>query len=102
MTATDKVPETPLDFVSSREDVKAVIGRIGINNTQVILVAKDGEWLRYVVPTIEDAKDMCERLKVESSDGYTDEIRQRMGSYQRTPEDWAAAPYPERQRGSST
>ncbi|HVF11761.1 MAG TPA: hypothetical protein VNA87_01610 [Actinomycetota bacterium] len=102
MTTADRVPETPFDFVASREDVKAVIGRIGLNNTQVILVARDGEWLRYVVPTVEDAQDMCERLKVESSDGYTDEIRQRMGSYQRTPEDWAEAPYPERQRGSST
>lgn len=93
--------ETPRDFVRTRQGVEAVIMRIGLNTTQVILVAEDGEWLRYVVPTVERANDMCERLKIPFHEGYPDHLRRRVASHTRTRRDWIEAPYPERQRDSS-
>lgn len=96
------VTETPMNFVKTRPGVEAVIMRIGFRTTQVILAAEDGEWLRFVVPSVDDAKQMCDLLKIPSHEGYTDQIRQRMSSYRRSPGDWTKAPYPERYRGSST
>lgn len=89
-------------FVRSRSDVEAVIMPIGLHTAQVVLIAGDGEWLRFVVPSVEDAKKVCERLKIEAHDGYPDHLRQKMASYKRSPEDWAVAPYPERDRFTST
>lgn len=90
---------TPLDFVSSREDVEGVIMHVGLNNTQVVLVAADGEWLRFVVPSMEAAREFCERLRITGHENaYPDHLKQRMGKFKRTSEDWAAAPYPERSR----
>jgi hypothetical protein len=94
--------ETPRRFVKTRQNVEAVIMPIGLHTAQVVLVAEDGEWLRFVVPSIEGAKTMCERLKIEAHEGYPEHLRQRMSAYRRSPEDWAAAPYPERDRGTST
>ena len=94
--------ESPRRFVKTRSGVEAVVMRIGLHTTQVVLVAEDGEWLRFVVSSPEAAAKTCERLKIEAHDGYPEHIRQRMASYKRTPADWAAAPYPERERGSST
>ncbi|HVE75411.1 MAG TPA: hypothetical protein VND22_01445 [Actinomycetota bacterium] len=93
--------ETPLQFVRSRPGVEGSIMHIGLHTAQLILVAETGEWIRYVFPTVEDAKDACERLKIEGHDGFPDHLRQRMGKYKRSPEDWKEAPYPERQRGTS-
>ena len=91
--------QTPLDFVRSREDVEGVIMHIGLNNTQVVLVAADGEWTRFVVPSMEAGREFCARLRITAHEGaYPDHLRQRMGGFKRTPEDWAAAPYPERNR----
>lgn len=75
--------------------------RIGLNTTQVILIAEDGEWLRFVVPSVEVAIDMCERLKITHHEGYPDHLRQRIGSYSRSRRDWFEAAYPERTRGTS-
>lgn len=93
--------ETPRHFVKTRPGVEASIMPIGLNTTQVVLVAEDGEWLRFVVHSVEAAQKMCARLKITAHEGYPDHLRQRMAAYHRSPQDWAAAPYPERQRGSS-
>lgn len=93
--------ETPQQFVRTRAGVEAVVMRIGLNTTQVILIAEDGEWLRFVVPSEERAKDMCERLKIPYHQGYPDHLRKRVGSHSRSRRDWLEAPYPERTRGSS-
>ena len=93
---------TPLEFVTTREDVEASVMAIGRGSVQVVLVAASGEWLRYVVPDMELAAEMCTRLNVKQNDGYPDHLRMRMANYQRTNEDWKAAPYPERYRGTST
>lgn len=94
--------EAAARFVRTREDVEASIMRIGLHNTQVVLVAADGEWLRFVVASPSQAEAFCKRLKVTHHEGYPESLRLRMGSYQRSRADWAEAPYPEQRRGSST
>lgn len=93
--------ESPRQFVKTRSGVEAVIMRIGLNTTQVILVAEDGEWLRFVVPRVEVAETMCERLGIPFHEGYPDHLRKRVGSHSRSRRDWVEAPYPERQRDTS-
>lgn len=93
---------TPMDFIQTRDDVEASIMVIGANSVQVVLVAASGEWLRYVVPDQQMAEEMCARLGVPHHEGYPEHLRMRMAKYQRTNEDWKAAPYPERYRGTST
>lgn len=93
--------ETPAEFLKSREGVEAAVMRIGLHTTQVILVAADGEWLRYVVPSLEAAKVVCERLGLEFQEGVPEHLTRRMAGYKRSAKDWAAAPYPEKQRGTS-
>lgn len=94
-------PKTPAQFVSTRPGVEAVVMRIGLHTTQVVFVAESGEWLRFVVSSPEEALALCETVNVKPHDGYPDHLLQRIASYRRSPEDWAAAPYPERTSGSS-
>jgi hypothetical protein len=95
-------PDSPEEFVASRPGVEAAVMRIGVHSTQVVFVASSGEWLRFVVESPDEARVLCLRLEVEAHEGYPDHLRQRMGAYQRSPEDWARAPYPEQSRNSST
>ncbi|MCA1840439.1 MAG: hypothetical protein ABR507_05140 [Actinomycetota bacterium] len=95
------ISESPAGFIARKEGVEAVMMPIGAHDAQLVLIASDGEWLRYVVPSLDDAKVVCERLGIEGHEGYPDHLRQRMALYRRTPEDWASAPYPERTRGTS-
>lgn len=97
-----EVREEAERFVASRPGTEAVIMRIGVHSTQVILIAPSGEWLRIVAESTEQARELCLHLEVEAHDGYPEHLRQRMGAYQRSPQDWAAAPYPERDRATST
>ena len=90
-----------LEFVKTREDVEAVIERIGYHTTQVILVAVNGEWLRFVVSSPEIAQRIAKGLKVEAHEGWPEGLRQKVSSYRRDPSDWAEAPYPERFRETS-
>lgn len=90
-----------LQFVKTREDVEAVVERIGYRTSHLILVASDGEWLRFVLPSVESAKRIAKGLKVEAHDGWPDSLRQRVTSYRRDASDWKDAPYPERYRQSS-
>lgn len=96
------IAETPMEFIKRNENVEASIMHIGLNNTQVILVAESGEWLRYVVPDMELASEMCERLGIPAHEGWPEHLRRRLAGYLRSNRDWAEAPYPERYRGSST
>lgn len=89
-------------FVRTRPGVEGVVQRIGFRTAQVVLVAETGEWLRVVVPTVDEGREACERLGIPAHSGWPDDLRRRMGSYRRPPEDWEAAPYPERRRGTST
>jgi len=83
-------------FAQSRPGTEAVTQRIGAHSAQVILVAPSGEWLREVVGSLEEALTLCERLGLAHHDTWPDALRRSMTSFQRSPEDWARAPYPER------
>jgi len=83
-------------FASARPGTEAVTQRIGARSAQVVLVAPSGEWTRTVTPSLEAARALCERLAVPCHDGWPDELRKRLTSWRRTPEEWARAPYPER------
>jgi len=93
--------ESPEVFVASHPGVEAAVMRIGLNSTQVVFVAPSGEWLRFVVGSPDEARELCLHLAVEAHDGYPDDLRQRMGAYRRSRQDWASAPYPERTRSTS-
>jgi hypothetical protein len=90
-----------LQFVKTRDAVEAVVERIGYHTTHLILVAADGEWLRFVLPSPESAERLAKGLKVETHEGWPDHLRQKVASYKRAPADWRDAPYPERYRQSS-
>jgi len=92
---TDAVHEA-VTFSQERPGTEAVTQRIGARSAQVILVAPSGEWLREVVPSLEEAHSLCERLGVAAHDTWPEELRRKMAGYQRSPEAWARAPYPER------
>ena len=83
-------------FAQSRPGTEAVTQRIGAHSAQVILVAPSGEWRREVVGSLEEARALCERLGLAHYDTWPDALRRSMTSFQRSPEDWARAPYPER------
>ncbi|MGH2721097.1 MAG: hypothetical protein ACRDJO_05785 [Actinomycetota bacterium] len=98
----EHLPDGAEEFVATRPGVEASLMPIGIRSHQVVLVAGSGEWLRFVVETAAEARELCTGLGVEAHDGYPEHLRQRMGAWQRSPQDWAAAPYPERTRNTST
>lgn len=97
--------EAPEAFVARNRTqdaaVEAVVMPIGIHSAQVVLIAPSGEWLRFVTTSLEEARALCRQLDVEAHDGYPDHLRLRMAAWRRDPADWAAAPYPERTRGTS-
>lgn len=92
---------TPREFVRTRSGVEASLMRIGLNTAQVVLIAEDGEWLRFVVDSLGTARELCSRLKIATHDGYPDHLRKRVGSFTRSSRDWAEAAYPERTGGTS-
>ncbi len=96
------IPEDAIEFVKTHSGVEAAVMHVGLNNTQVVLVSEEGDWLRFVVLDHLAAERLCKLLKIEMHDGYTDAMRQAMGNFRRTPADWSEAPYPERYRSSST
>ncbi|MGH2732693.1 MAG: hypothetical protein ACRDJF_04810 [Actinomycetota bacterium] len=89
-------------FLRTHSGVEAVIRRIGTRSTQLILIGETGEWLRWVAPSTEEARDLCRKLEVEAHEYWPEHLRRRINSYRRSPEDWSAAPYPERQSRGST
>lgn len=88
---------SPSDFVAARgEGIEAVVVRIGLNGAQLVLVDGDGRWQRWVYPSVDEAKNAAEFLGIPVHIGeYPEETRVRMGAYQRPPEDFDRAPYPE-------
>jgi len=92
---TDPVREA-VTFSQQRPGTEALIQRTGAHSAQVILVAPSGEWLREVVESLEEARALCERLGVAQHETWPDELRRKMATRQRSPEEWARAPYPER------
>jgi hypothetical protein len=88
---------TPAEFVARDPDnTEAVIVRIGLNDAQLVLVDGAGRWQRWVYRSVGEAKEVADSLGVEVHvSEYPEATRVRMGSYQRPPEDFDRAPYPE-------
>jgi hypothetical protein len=89
-------------FLQSHSGVEAVISRIGSRSTQLILIGETGHWLRWVVSSPDEARDLCRKFGLQAHEEWPDHLRRRINAYQRSPEAWSDAPYPERQtRGSA-
>ena len=87
---------TPEQFVSYKEGAEAVVIRIGLHDAQLVLVAKSGEWQRWVYHSMQEATAVAGGLGVPVHEGeYPEEMRVRINSFQRTPRDYDRAAYPE-------
>ncbi len=95
-------PEDMARFLRTHSGVEAIIQRIGNRSAQLIFIGETGEWLRWVVPSTAEARNLCRKLEVEAHGGWPDHLRRRINAYRRSPDDWIEAPYPERRSRKST
>ncbi len=88
---------TPEQFVQHRgEGTEAVVIRIGLNDAQLVLVDRAGDWQRWVYHSEEEAAAIAERLRIPVHVGeYPEEMRVRVNGYQRPAESYDRSPYPE-------
>jgi hypothetical protein len=88
---------TPRDFVErAGEGTEAVVIRIGLHDTQLVLVDGRGAWQRWVYHSSEEANEVAGSLGVPVHDGeYPEELRVRINSYQRPAIDFDRGAYPE-------
>ena len=87
----------PQHFIEARgQGIEAVVIRIGMNDAQLVLVDADGRWQRWVYHSENEAKAVADELGTPVHVGeYPEELRVRINKYQRTPEDFDRAAYPE-------
>ena len=87
----------PSDYVRMHGDgTEAVIVRIGLHDAQLVLVAPDGAWERWVLHSVEEAERAAESLGVPVHTGeYPEELRVRINSHQRSAQEYRDAAYPE-------
>jgi hypothetical protein len=87
----------PEEFVEAKgEETDAVVIRIGLNDAQLVLVDQQGTWQRWVYHSMDEAQEVAESLGVPVHvDEYPEELRVRINSYVRPPQDFDRAPYPE-------
>lgn len=88
----------PQDFVRIHgiDGTEAVVIRIGMNDTQLVLVDKEGRWDRWVYASVEDAEGIAKELGVEVHVGeYKEATRVRIGKYVPPASQYEDAPYPE-------
>ena len=88
---------TPEQFVEYRgEGTEAVVIRIGLHDTQLVLVDGSGHWQRWVYHSTEEASAVAERLGVPVHVGeYPEEMRVRINGHQRPSADFDRGAYPE-------
>jgi hypothetical protein len=88
---------SPADFVAVAGDgTEAIVIRIGLRDTQLVLVDAQGAWRRWVYPSVESAEEVARSLGVPVHVGeYPESTRVRMNQRRRTPAEFDAAPYPE-------
>ncbi|HYY44931.1 MAG TPA: hypothetical protein VE975_07050 [Actinomycetota bacterium] len=87
----------PREFLAAAgEGTEAVVVRIGANDAQLVLVAPDGSWERWVLHSMEEAQRIAEALSVPIHVGeYPEDVRVRMNARRRPPQDFDARAYPE-------
>lgn len=87
----------PADYVARAGDgTEAIIIRIGLRDTQLVLVDPQGAWRRWVYPSVESAEEVARSLGVPVHVGeYPESTRVRMNQHRRTPDEFDRAAYPE-------
>jgi hypothetical protein len=65
-------------FAASRGGVDAVIQRIGRDTWDLILIAADGAWDRWVCGSDAEARGAAEAAGASVHEGWTDELSQRL------------------------
>lgn len=88
---------TPEQFVQHKgEGTEAVVIRIGLNDTQLVLVDRSGDWQRWVYHSEEEATAVAERLRIPVHVGeYPEEMRVRINGYRRPAVSYDRSAYPE-------
>jgi hypothetical protein len=83
--ASDSVDQEHLQaWVAEREGVEGFVEpRTAVSDVTLLLVAKDGEWTRRRVPSVEWAHKFCNKFQVPSYDAAVVGIPQRMRDYNR-------------------
>ena len=87
----------PEEFVRAKgQGTEAVVIRIGLNGVQLVLVDPHGAWERWVYHSMDEARAVADELGIPVHVGeYPEELRVRINSYVRPPQDFDRAPYPE-------
>ena len=87
----------PDEFVETfGTETEAVVIRIGLNDAQLVLVAPNGFWTRWVYHSTDEAKDAAQELGLTTHEGeYPEELRVKINKNVRDPHDLDRAPYPE-------
>jgi hypothetical protein len=98
----ENVPEgggrirTPQDYAARREGCDAIIVRIGLNDTQLVLVDGEGGWDRWVYSSVDEAQGVAESLGIPVHVGeYPEAVRVRMNARRRTAAEFDRGAYPE-------
>lgn len=89
----------PEEFVAARENVTAIVVRIGLHDAQLVLVDGDGDWQRFVYHSVDEATQAAQAIGLEAHVGeYPEEIRVKMNTRRRPPESFDRGAYPEQGR----
>src|SRR4051812_20002562 len=88
---------TPEQFLErGGEGCDAVVVRIGLNDARLVLVDPRGAWQHWVYHSVEEATSVAQGVGLEPTVGeYPEALRVRINSYQRPPNDFDRAAYPE-------
>jgi antitoxin component of MazEF toxin-antitoxin module len=92
------VIRTPEDFIKAvgLEGSEAVVIRIGLNDTQLVLVGPNGRWERWVYHSEDEATQVGKSLGIPIHVGeYPEETRVRIGKYVPEPGHFEKHAYPE-------
>lgn len=73
-----RIPRELSEFAKYHVDVEAVLQRIGRNMFDVVAVDPDGNWVRAVFPSKEDAEAAADRLGMRTHDGWNERMSARM------------------------
>ncbi|MDQ3870535.1 MAG: hypothetical protein M3301_02830, partial [Chloroflexota bacterium] len=89
--------DDPAAFAAAAgEGTEAVIIRIGLHDAQLVAIAPDGAWDRWVYHSVDEAKAVAQRLGIPVHVGeYPEPLRVRMNAYQRPASDFDKRAYPE-------
>lgn len=89
--------KNPSDFLDRfREGTEAVLVRIGLHDTQLVLIDGEGRWQRWVYHSWDEAKEAATQLGIPVHENeYPEETRVRMNAFRRSAADFDKGAYPE-------